>query len=155
MKTYRVRSVEHNNHRKVFTVGIVGRPDVTFTVPYSFAGVDGLVETAEVDDETGGAAFLWVTRDGVEDAMLAEQILYMHRDPEVVREHLIHQLAVRADRLRRERKLSAGVLAELAGTTRERVAFLLGSSTTSGKSIDALVKLLVALGDDVEGRLAG
>jgi len=49
--------------------------------------------------------------------MLVEQVLHMHRDPEVIRTHLLHDPSRRAERLRQERGISAAVLADMAGIT--------------------------------------
>jgi hypothetical protein len=149
MKSYRVRDVGANNRRRAFDVAIVGRSGQVFTVPYADAGVEGLVEHVRVDSETGGAAFEWETRDGSRGTMLAEQVLYLRKDPEVVRRHLLHLMTVRANSLLASRGISKAVLARMAGTSPARVTNLLKPGVYEGKTTDAMLKLLVALDDDL------
>ncbi len=153
MKHYKIKSVVANNRSKVFTVRVVGRPDAQLVVPYSYAKVEGLVESVERDAETGNAGFLWTTRAGIEGAMLAEEVLFINRDAEVIMDQLLHKLTIRADALRRERNVSIGVLARMAGITPQRASQLL-SAEYSKKSVSAVMKLLIALGDDkIEDRM--
>lgn len=149
MKSYKVRDVSANNRRRAFEVVVVGRPAQAFTVPYADAGVEGLIEAVRIDAETGGAAFEWEARDGSRGTMLAEQVLYLRKDPEVVRRHLLHLMTVRANSLLASRGISKAVLARLAGTSPARVTNLLKPGVYEGKTIDAMLKLLVALDDDL------
>jgi len=153
MKRYRVKSVSFSNHKRAFTLRIVGRPGKDYVVPYSYANVDGPVDFAEPDAEIGKHGFCWQTRAGASDTMLVEQVLHMHRDPEVIRTHLLHKLSIRAERLRQERGISAAVLAEMAGTTPARVSHLLKPHTYKNKSLWAILRLLIVLGDDIERKL--
>jgi hypothetical protein len=154
MKGYRVKSVGFSNHKRAFTLQIVGRPRKDYVVPYSYAKVDGPVNLAEPDPEIGKHGFRWTTRStGAGDTMLVEEVLHMHRDPEVIRTHLLHNLSIRAERLRQERQISAAVLAEMAGTTPARVSHLLKPHTYKNKSLWAMLRLLIVLGDDVERKL--
>ena len=153
MKQYKIKSVVANNRSRAFTVRVVGRPDAQLVVPYSYAKVDGLVESVERDAETGNAGFLWTTRDGVEGAMLAEEVLFINRDTEVIMDQLLYKLTMRADALRRERNVSIGVLASMAGIAPQRASQLL-SPEYRKKSVSAVMKLLIVLGDEkIEGRL--
>ncbi|NKB86608.1 MAG: hypothetical protein GKS06_00100 [Acidobacteria bacterium] len=153
MKDYSVRTVSFNNHKRVFSVRVSGRPDEEYLVPYRFVGLDELVETVAPDEEIGNHGFTWRARSGGEGTMLAEQVLHMHRDPEVIRTHLLHELSVRAERLRQDRGISAAVLAELSGTTPARVCHLLKPNTYKNKSVWAMLRLLIVLGDDIDQRL--
>lgn len=152
MKQYRVKAIEFNNRRKVFNVTVSGRAGRNYMVPYGYAKVGGLIDEVWLDREVGNSAFEWRTRDGAVGGMLAEEVLYMHRDPEVRRNHLLHKLSVRADRLRRQRNISVGVLAEMAGMTQPRVSHLLKPNEYRNKTIDTMLKLLFALGDDLDAK---
>lgn len=153
MKGYKVKSVTFSNHKHAFALRIVGRPGKDYVVPYSYANVKGAVGSAEPDAEIGKHGFLWATRDGDVGTMLVEQVLHMHRDPEVIRTHLLHDLSIRAEKLRQERRISAAVLAEMAGTTPARVSHLLKPNTYRNKSLWAMLRLLIVLGDDIERKL--
>ncbi len=149
MNAQRVQTVGFNNRRRLFDVRIKGR-DRDYAVPFGLAKVDGLVESVEVDDETGGAGFLWRTKTGSEGAMLAEEVLWIHRDPEVRHEHLLYQLTVEA--LKRKEAAGVGIraLAAMRGTSPARVQMLLRPTVYRGKSIKAMLALLSALGADVD-----
>ena len=101
MNVHRVQSMEFNNRRRLFRVRIVGRANA-FAIPFGLAKVEGLVDSVSVDAETNGAGFVWRTRDGVEGAMLAEEVLWTHRDPEVRHQHLLYELTLEAIRLKED-----------------------------------------------------
>jgi len=65
-------------------------------------------------------------------------------------EHLIKAgLAVRIDRIIRQRKLTQGAAAELMGIDQPKVSALLAGQLR-GYSVERLMRFLVALGHDVE-----
>ena len=80
MREHRISSVEANNKRHSFAVTIGGS---SYEVPYSLAHIEGVIESVAPDGEIGNAGFTWVTRDGDEGTMLAEEVLWIHEDPEV------------------------------------------------------------------------
>ena len=54
---------------------------------------------------TTGGGFVWNTRGGDPGAMLVEEVLWIHRDPEVRHQHLLYELTLEA----LERKDAQGV----------------------------------------------
>lgn len=121
-----------------------------YVVPYAMAKVEGLVEAACADAEAAGAGFVWTTRDGVEGAMLAEEVLWIHRDPEVRHEQLLYELTVEARRRQEASGVSQRALARMLGTSPARVQLLLDPTAYRGKSVKAMLALLSVLGAEVE-----
>ncbi len=149
MKTHRVRRVEFNNRSKLFRLRIAGRGR-DYVVPYGTAKVESLVESVEIDAETGGAGFLWTARDGVSGAMLADEVLWIYRDPQVRQDHLLYELTVEALRRKEEQGISIRALAEVLATSPARVQMLLRPTIYKNKSIKAMAALLSALGADID-----
>lgn len=152
MNAQRVQTVGFNNRRRLFDVRIKGR-DRDYAVPFGLAKVDGLVESVEVDDETGGAGFVWRTKTGSEGAMLAEEVLWIHRDPEVRHEHLLYQLTLEALKRKEAEGVGIRALAAMLGTSPARVQMLLRPTVCRGKLIKAMLALLSALGAEAEIRV--
>jgi hypothetical protein len=148
----RVESAEFNNRRRLFSVRIAGRDDA-YVVPFGLAKVDGLVEAVEVDAETGGAGFLWTTQVGDSGAMLAEEVLWIHRDPEVRHQQLLYELTVEALQRKQDSGVGIRALAAVLRTSPARVQMLLRPTVYSGKSIKAMLALLSALGAEAEIRI--
>jgi len=145
----RVTSVEFNNRSRMFRVRITGR-DNEYVVPFGLAKVDGLVEKVDVDIETGGAGFVWNTRGGDVGAMLAEEVLWIHRDPAVRHRHLLYQLTLEALDSKEQQGVGIRALAATIGTSPARVQMLLRPTVYEGKSIKAMLALLSALGAEVD-----
>lgn len=152
MKTYRVRSVEFNNRARSFEVRIAGR-EREYVVPYGMVRIDGLVDSVEVDPETNGAGFVWTLRDGTEGAILAEDVLWIHRDPEVRHRHLLYDLTVEAQHRQQAQNVSIRSLARMLETSPARVQLLLRPTVYRGKSVKAMLALLSALGAEVDIRV--
>ncbi|NKB88503.1 MAG: hypothetical protein GKS06_09805 [Acidobacteria bacterium] len=152
MEAASVESIGFNNRRRLFEVRISGR-DRDYSIPFGLAKVDGLVASAEIDAETGGAGFCWRTRGGGGGAMLAEEVLWIHHDPEVRHDQLLYELTLEA--LKRKDAVAVGIraLAATLGTSPARVQMLLRPTVYKGKSIKAMLALLSALGADVDLRI--
>lgn len=152
MKSQLVRTVEFNNRKRAFEVGIEGR-DRTYLVPYGMANVEGFVKRVEVDRETGRAGFVWTTHEGVEGAMLAEEVLWVHRDPDVRHEHLLYELTLEALQRKKQKNVGIRSLATMMGTSPARVQLLLQPTVYRHKSVKAMLVLLSALGAEVVFRV--
>ena len=149
MKRHKVREVSFSNRARAFRVRISRRDD-DYVVPYSMAGVDGLVDSVAPDTEIGNDGFTWITRDGGEGTLLAEQVLWLHHDPEVRLRHTLYELSIEARRRKQELNISTRTLAGMLRTSPARVHALLDPTISRGKTINAMAKLLSALGARVD-----
>jgi hypothetical protein len=149
----KIRGVAFNNRRRDFEVR-AGRH--TYRYPYARLDVrpgrgDAVVE-AGPDAELGGEAFSYRTAAGHAGTVHIEQVLDYNRDPGYVREMLLYQLAIEA-----QRRLAGCVLSrrELARRLRTSPAqrYRLLDQTNTRKSVDQMLALLAALDCDIDLRV--
>lgn len=146
MSAYKIKDVAANNQRHSFVVKIGAGQ---YEIPYSLAHIDGVIDSVRPDREIGHAGFTWVTRDGCEGTMLAEEVLWIHEDPEVHFRHTLRELTLEARRRQRVTHVSSRALARMIGTTHSRVLQLLEPGYQQ-KSIRQMSALLAALGAQVD-----
>lgn len=151
----RVVSVEANNRRSAFEVGLSdGR-----TLPMPYARLETppsrSCRVAEVyaDPELGGEAFTYVLADGTEASVPVDGVLDYNRDPSYLRDLLVYRLTVEASRRVEASGLSHREIIRRLGTSPTQFYRLLDTAYR-GKTLDRLVELLTVLDCDVEVTVA-
>jgi hypothetical protein len=146
----RIRSVTANARRKAFEVVV---PGTTYTFPYAKctprpSGSDPVVEVF-VDAELANEAFTYKLRNGGESSVHVEQVLDFNKDPSYIRDLLVYQLTLEAQRRVAETSLSKREIIRRMGTSPAQLYRLL-DQTNYAKTVDQLLRLLSVLECDVE-----
>ena len=105
----KIRSVRHNNRKKVFEVGTSTK---TLVFPFSKASpaptTEDPVTELSVDPEAGREAFTYVLHSGRTGTVHVEQVLEYNQDPTYLRDLLLYRLKARStEASRREPALEA------------------------------------------------
>ncbi len=146
----KIRGVRINNRRKAFEVRTSGRH---LLMP--FAKVDPKPTAANravrvyVDKEIGSEGFGYVLRSGREGTVHIEQVLEYNKDPDHLRDQLLYNLTLEAQKRVGASPLSRRELIRRLGTSATQFYRLL-DQTNYRKSVDQLVSLLQILDCDVE-----
>ena len=146
----RIRSVTANARRKAFDVVVPGK---TYTFPYARctprpSGSDPVIEVF-VDKELASEAFTYKLKHGGEGSVHAEQVLDFNKDPSYLRDLLLYQLTLAAQRRVAETSLSKREIVRRMGTSPAQLYRLL-DQTNYAKTVDQLLRLLSVLDCDVD-----
>ena len=146
----RIRSVTANARRKAFDVVVPGK---TYTFPYARctprpSGSDPVIEVF-VDKELANEAFTYRLRHGGEGSVHVEQVLDFNKDPSYLRDLLLYQLTLAAQRRVAEASLSKREIVRRMGTSPAQLYRLL-DQTNYAKTVDQLLRLLSVLDCDVD-----
>lgn len=146
----KIRSVRHNNRKKVFEVRLAGR---TLAFPYarsepSPSGEDP-VHRVFVDAEVGREGFTYELRSGRTGTVHVEQVLEYNEDPAHLRDLLLYKLTLEAQKRIETSPLSRREIVRRLGTSATQLYRLL-DQTNYRKSVDQLVALLRVLECDVD-----
>jgi hypothetical protein len=148
----RIKRVFPHEKKRAFIVQVGSKsyevPFTSFRVAPSRA--DPLVSVA-VDRELGGMGFTFRLASKREGTMLLEQVLDMHRDPEVARKRALYDLTCLAQDTVRRVKTSKRAIARRLGCTPTHLYRLL-DQTFYGKTVDQMIKLLSILGVELTWR---
>ena len=144
----KIRSVRHNNRKKVFEVGTSTK---TLVFPFSKAVPTPTTEdpVTEVDPEAGREAFTYVLHSGRSGTVHVEQVLEYNQDPAHLRDLLLYRLTLEAQKRVAESPLSKREIVRRLGTSAAQLYRLL-DQTNYRKSVDQLVALLQVLNCDVD-----
>ena len=146
----KIRSVKANNRRKAFEVGIARG---TLLFPYSKSepqpGRSGPVVRVAVDQELAREAFTYMLDSGREGTVHIEQVLEYNQDPGHMRDTLLYQLTIEAQRCIETSPLSKREIIRRLGTSAAQFYRLL-DPTNYRKSIDRLLTLLHVLDCEVD-----
>jgi len=146
----KIKKVRENNHKKVFEVET---PRGTYRFPYARLEVrpsaDDRVAKVFVDKELGREAFSYVLESGQQGSVHIEQVLDYNRDPMYLRDLLLYQLTLEAQKRVAESSLSRREIVRRLGTSPAQFYRLL-DQTNYRKSIDKLLSLLQVLDCEVE-----
>jgi hypothetical protein len=146
----KLRAVRINNRRKAFEVRTSGRG---LLMP--FAKLDPKpsasdpVVRAFVDREIGSEGFSYTLRSGREGTVHIEQVLEYNKDPDHLRDQLLYNLTLEAQKRVTKSGLSRRELIRRLGTSATQFYRLL-DQTNYRKSLDQLVSLLQILDCDVQ-----
>jgi hypothetical protein len=146
----KIRSVKHNNHRKVFEIKLGKR---TLVFPYAKTDpqprMDDPVRQVFVDDEIGREGFTYVLNSGREGTVHIEQVLEYNQDPSYLRDLLLYRLTTEAQKRIEKSPLAKREIIRRLGTSPAQLYRLL-DQTNYRKSVDQLVSLLQVLDCDVD-----
>lgn len=141
----KIHAVETNNHRKAFAVTV---GTASYWYPYARVAPapcpDDAIAAVVVDPELGREAFTYTLASGAEGSVHVEQVLDYNRDPGYLRDLLLYELTLEAQRRVAESPLSKRELIRRMSTS-PRQFYRLLDQTCMGKSIDQVVKLLAVL----------
>jgi hypothetical protein len=146
----KIRSVTHNNRRKIFEVRISAKKLV---FPFSKADPtptmqDPITELA-VDAEAGREAFAYVLQSGRTGTVHVEQVLEYNQDPSYLRDLLLYRLTLEAQKRMVESPLSKREIVRRLGTSAAQLYRLL-DQTNYRKSVDQVLALLQVLNCEVD-----
>ena len=146
----RIRSVRHNNRKKVFEVRTSAK---ALAFPYAKADPnptpDNTVKQVFVDEELGREGFTYELESGVTGTVHVEQVLEYNQDPNHLRDLLLYRLTLEAQKRIDESPLSKREIVRRLGTSAAQLYRLL-DQTNYRKSVDQLVSLLQVLECDVD-----
>ena len=146
----KIRSVKHNNHKKIFEIKAGTR---TFVFPFAKAdpqpSTDDPVRQVLVDEEIGREGFTYVLNSGREGTVHIEQVLEYNQDPSYLRDLLLYRLTIEAQKRMEKSPLSKREIIRRLGTSPAQLYRLL-DQTNYRKSVDQLVSLLQILDCDVD-----
>ena len=146
----KILAVKANNRRKSFEVRTRSR---TFEYPYAKCspkpGSDDGIARAFVDEELGREGFTYLLKSGREGSVHIEQVQEFNRDPSYLRDLVAYQLTLEA-----RKALAASGLSKREAIRRMHTSptqlYRLLDPARSKKSVDQLLRLLAALGHEVQ-----
>lgn len=146
----KIRSVTHNNRKKVFAIRTATR---TLVFPFSQADPtpttqDPITELS-VDADAGREAFTYVLDSGRSGTVHAEQVLEYNQDPAYLRDLLLYRLTLEAQHRVGESPLSKREIMRRLGTSAAQLYRLL-DQTNYRKSVDQMLALLQVLNCEVD-----
>jgi hypothetical protein len=141
----KIRSVKHNNRKKVFEIKAGRR---TFAFPFAKAdpqpSTDEPVREVCVDEELGREGFTYVLNSGREGTLHLEHVLEYNQDPSYLRDLLLYRLTIEAQKRMEKSPLSKREIIRRLGTSPAQLFRLLDQSNYR-KSVDKLISLLQIL----------
>ena len=146
----KIRSVSHNNRKKMFQVKL---SKGMLLLPYSKvdprpSGSDPATRVY-VDKELGGEGFVYVLESGKEGTVHSEQVLEYNQDPRYLRDALLYKLTLEAQKRVKASPLSKREIIRRLGTSATQLYRLI-DPTNYRKSVDQLLSLLHVLDCDVD-----
>ena len=146
----KIRSVRHNNRKKVFEVGTSTKKLV---FPFSKAEpaptTEDPVAELSVDAEAGREAVGHGLNSGSTGTVHVEQVLEYNQDPTYLRDLLLYRLTLEAQKRVAKSPLSKREIVRRLGTSAAQLYRLL-DQTNYRKSVDQLLALLQVLNCDVD-----
>jgi len=146
----KIRSVSHNNRKKSFTVATASK---RLPFPYVKAdpepsAKDPIVEVF-VDKELGREGFTYVLKSGSEGSVHIDQVLEYNQDPNYLKNALLYQLTIEAQKRVEASPLSKREIIRQLGTSATQF-YRLMDQTNYRKSVGQLLSLLQILDCDVD-----
>ncbi|MBA2304978.1 MAG: XRE family transcriptional regulator [Acidobacteria bacterium] len=146
----KIRTVRHNNRKKLFEVRTSTR---TLVFPFSKAEptptTEDPITELFVDPEAGREAFTYVLGSGRTGTVHVEQALEYNQDPTYLRDLLLYQLTLEAQKRIAESPLSKREIVRRLGTSAAQLYRLL-DQTNYRKSVDQVLSLLQVLNCQVD-----
>ena len=146
----KIRSVKANNRRKAFEV-TAGRRRLSF--PFARLEVqptaDDPIAKVFVDQELGAEGFTYLLQSGREGTVHIEDVLENNQDPDYLRDLLLYQLTLEAQKAIAATPLARREIIRRLGTSPSQLYRLL-DQTNYRKSVDQLLRLLKVLDCDVQ-----
>ncbi len=146
----KILEVTANNRRRAFEVRTRSQ---VFLFPYARLRVKptpaNRVADVQADPELGREAFTYVLEGGQEDSVHLDEVREYNQDPEVLRNLLVYNLTLEAQKRVGASSLSKREIIRRLGTSASQFYRLL-DPTNTGKSIGQLAALLHVLDCDVD-----
>ena len=146
----KIRSVRHNNRKKIFDIRTATK---TLVFPFSKAEptptIQNPITEVFVDEEAGREAFTYVLHSGRTGTVHVEQVLEYNRDPTYLRDLLLYQLTLEAQKRVAKSPLSKREIIRRLGTSAAQLYRLL-DQTNYRKSVDRMLALRQVLNCDVD-----
>ncbi len=146
----KIRRVAANNRRKAFEVRTSSK---TLWFPYSKTDPSpspkDRICRVFVDQELGREAFTYELQSGREGTILAEQVLEYNQDPAHLRDVLLYNLTIEAQKRVAASSLSKREIIRRLGTSATQFYRLL-DQTNYRKSVDRMLSLLHVLDCEVD-----
>ena len=146
----KIRRVAANNRKKAFEVRTSNK---TLWFPYSRAApppsLKDRIRRVFIDQELGREAFTYQLQSGKEGSVLAEQVLEYNQDPAHLRDVVLYNLTIEAQKRVAASSLSKREIIRRLGTSATQFYRLL-DQTNYRKSVDRMLSLLHALDCEVE-----
>ncbi|HSG09516.1 MAG TPA: hypothetical protein VLA36_14240 [Longimicrobiales bacterium] len=150
----KIDSVTVNGRRRCFEIGLARRSPLDF--PFARAEPapcpDDPVVDAWVDPELAREGVAYRLESGAEGVILADQVLDYHKDPDYLRDLILHQLTVEAIRRMDASALGVREIGRRLRTSPAQIYRLL-DPTNYRKSVDRMLALLQVLDARVELRV--
>ena len=147
----KMKSVLMNNRKKAYE--IVTEKGDRFIFPYSQQQPnptsDNKIVDLYIDKELGNEGFTYILKDGSEGAVLMDFILEYNRDPDYMRDMLLYELSLKAQKQLEKSKYSKREIIRRLGTSPAQF-YRLVDQTNYTKSVDQMLNLLQALDWEVE-----
>ena len=148
--TSKILRVVSNTRKREF---VIETKSGKYTLPYSQLKIpptpsDPLADLF-VDKETGRTAFTYRLKSGKEDSILLDNILWLNQDPELLRKLFLNDLTFQANQRIKQKKIAKRFLIRKLDTSASQLYRLLNPAYYN-KTIDQMLKLLTALGIEVE-----
>lgn len=146
----KIRAIEFNNRKKSFEVAT---DSDTFVFPYAKAdpapASGDPVTEVRVDEELAREGFVFTVESGRETTVHLEQVLEYNQHPTYLRDLLLYQLTLEAQRRVSATALSKREIIRRLGTSATQLYRLLDQSNYR-KSVDQILNLLHVLGCEVD-----
>lgn len=122
-------------------------------MPYSKVGPapskSDPTKSVYVDEELGREGFTYILKSGAEGSVHIDSVLEYNEDPRYMRDLLLYNLTIEAQRCMKASPLSQREIMRRAGTSASQVTRLLDLGNRT-KTVDKLVVLLGAMDCEVE-----
>lgn len=146
----KIRSIRHNNRKKIFEIRTA-----TKGLVFPFSKAEPTPTTQDpiakvfVDEEAGREAFTYALHSGRTGTVHVEQVLEYNRDPTYLRDLLLYQLTLEAQKRVAKSPLSKREIIRRLGTSAAQLYRLL-DQTNYRKSVDQVLALLQVLNCEVD-----
>ena len=146
----KIEQVVANNRRKAFEVQVGGE-----VLPFPYArlraqpSATNRVKEVFPDPEVGKEGFTYRLADGTEDTIHVDAVLEYNQDPDYMRDLLLHNVTVEANKHLERTELSRREIIRRLGTSASQFYRLI-DETNHRKSFGQLFDLLHVLGCEVE-----
>jgi hypothetical protein len=142
----KIKKVVVNNRRKAIEID---GPSGPLSLPFSKLRLvptpRNPISRIKVDPELAHRAITYWLESGDEDSVHLDAFLEYNRDPELMRELVLHQLSVDARKLMEKSGLSKHEVIRRLGTSPSQLYRLLDTANYR-KSVDEMLRLLAVLG---------
>lgn len=146
----KIKKVVCNNRKKCFEITTANGRELEF--PYSklrnYRERDPIIQVYS-DPELASQGFTFHYESGQEDSIVIDQVLEYNRDPDYMRDMMLYQMSLQAQKLLKQKGISKREVMRRMGTSSTQFYRLI-DQTFYGKTVDQMIRLLAALDCEVE-----